>query len=452
MRITFLGATGTVTGSRYMLEGGRGRLLIDCGLFQGLKNLRLRNWAPFPVPVEKLDAVLLTHAHLDHTGYLPRLLREGFKGPVFGTAPTLDLLKIMLPDSAKLMEEEAYHARKHGYSKHKKPQPLYTVKDVERCYRRFSPLEWNRQTKIPGGFQAELHRAGHILGASTATISSGKQRITFSGDLGRMNDPLLPNPDPPPASDYLVVESTYGNRVHPPVDPMAQLQKHILAVHLRGGKLIIPAFAVGRAQFILHCLNELRKSKRIPDMPVFVDSPMASKVSELYARYSNEHCLDKQSCERVFAGAHFVDDREESERLMIRPGPCIILSASGMATGGRVLGHIQSCAGDPRNMILFTGFQAAGTRGADLVAGNKSIKMHGEYVEIKCEVAQMENASAHADAPAMIDWLRKLSAKPKRVFVTHGEPEAADALRRRIVDELGFDAMVPEFGQKIDLE
>jgi len=451
MRIAFLGATGTVTGSRYLLEKSRGRMLVDCGLFQGLKTLRLRNWSPIPTDVSKLNAVLLTHAHLDHSGYLPRLVREGFQGTIFGTEPTLEIARILLLDSAKLMEEDADHARRHGYSKHKKPVPLYTQRDAELCFRRFSPLRWGDSQRLPGGFEIEIRRAGHILGASSVSVRSGNIRVAFSGDLGRTGDPLLPDPEPPPASDYVVIESTYGNRVHPAVDPMGQLEQHILAVKARGGKVIIPAFAVGRTQYILYCLSELRKQKRIPDLPVFVDSPMASKVTALYARHASEHCWDTQACERIFAGAHYVEDREESMRLTQREGSCVILSASGMATGGRVLNHLQGCAGDPRNLILFSGYQAAGTRGSDLVSGRKEIKIHGEYVEVRCEVAQLESASAHADAPGLLTWLGKIPSPPRRVFVTHGEPSAADALRRQIVDKLGFDAVTPEYGEKVEL-
>ena len=452
MRISFLGATGTVTGSRYLLERGRGRMLVDCGLFQGLKTLRLRNWAPFPVDVSKIDAVLLTHAHLDHSGYLPRLVRDGFKGSIFATEPTLELARILLLDSAKLMEEDADHARRHGYSKHKKPAPLYTHRDVEKCFPRFSPLRWGVSERLPGGFEAELHRAGHILGASCVTFQADGTRITFSGDLGRNGDPLLPDPEPPPASDYVVIESTYGNRVHPDIDPILQLEKHIVAVHARGGKVILPAFALGRAQYILYCLYELRRQKRIPNLPIFVDSPMASRVTELYSRFGGEHGPDAKTLKEIFSIAHYVEDQEESLRIAGSGDPCVILSASGMATGGRVLNHIRAGADDPRNLILFTGFQAAGTRGRDLVSGQRTIKIRGEYVDVKCEVAQLENASAHADAPGLLNWLGKLPSAPKRVFVTHGEPEAADALRRHIVDQLRFDAVTPEYGEKVELK
>jgi metallo-beta-lactamase family protein len=451
MNLTFLGAAGTVTGSRHLLEHGRNRILIDCGLFQGLKQLRLRNWAEFPYPPEKIGSVLITHAHLDHSGYLPKLVKEGFGGSIFGTSATLDLLRILLPDSAKLMEQEAEYAKRRGYSKHKNPKPLYTARDVEKCFRRFSSVGWEQGFRAPGGFEVSLRKAGHILGAASARISAGGTSIVFSGDLGRHGDPLLADPQPPAAADYVVIESTYGNREHPPEDPLLSLERHIKTVHARGGKIVIPSFAVGRMQNLLWYIHELLRQKRIPQIPVFVDSPMATSATQLYQLHGADHCLDAATCENSFSFASYVSDREESEKLQARKGPSIILSASGMATGGRVLHHIRSVAGDPRSLILFAGFQAAGTRGAELVEGNRRLKMHGEYIDILCEVAQMENASAHADATGLINWLGKIPKRPKKVFVVHGEPTAADALRRRIGEELGFEAMVPEHGQRVEL-
>ncbi len=451
MNITFLGAAGTVTGSRHLLENGRNRLLVDCGLFQGLKQLRLRNWADFPFPPAKIGSVLVTHAHLDHSGYLPKLVKEGFGGPIIATSATLDLLRILLPDSAKLMEQETEFAKRRGFSKHKNPKPLYTARDVEKCFTHFKAAGWEQALRAPGGFDISLRHAGHILGAASACITAGGTSIVFSGDLGRHGDPLLADPQPPAAADYVVIESTYGNREHSPEDPLVTLERHINAVSARGGKIVIPSFAVGRMQNLLWYIHELLRQKRIPQLPVFVDSPMATSATQLYALHAADHCLDAGGCEEAFSFAHYVNDRDESEKLQARKEPCIILSASGMATGGRVLHHIRSVAGDSRSLILFAGFQAAGTRGADLVAGNRRLKMHGEYVDILCEVAQLENASAHADATGLIAWLGKIPKRPKKVFVVHGEPTAADALRRRISEELGFDAMVPEQGQRVEL-
>ncbi len=370
--------------------------------------------------------MLLTHAHLDHAGYLPKLVKEGFLGPVFATPATLDLLRILLPDSAKLMEQEAEYAKRRGYSKHKNPKALYTARDVDKCFRRFAPQGWGTPFKVPGGFDVSLRRAGHILGAASAHIGvKGGRSILFSGDLGRHGDPLLPDPQPPAAADYA-----------------------------RGGTIVIPSFAVGRMQSLLWYIHELGRQKRIPHIPVYVDSPMASSATELYERHATDHCLPTADCAHVFSSARYIADREESERLQkrtARDGAAIILSASGMATGGRVLHHIRNVAGDARNLILFAGFQAAGTRGADLVAGNRRLKMHGEYVDIVCEVAQLENASAHADATGLIAWLKAIPKPPQKVFVVHGEPTAADTLRRRISDELGFKAYVPEHGEKVEL-
>lgn len=455
MNLTFLGAAGTVTGSRYLIGHGSGHLLVDCGLFQGFKNLRLRNWSAFPYPPRKIDAVVLTHAHLDHTGYMPKLVKEGFTGPVFGTPATLDLLRILLPDSAKLMEQEAEYARRRGYSRHKNPQPLYTARDVDACYRHFAPLAWESPFRTPGGFEIMLRRAGHILGAASVHVRApGGPSILFSGDLGRRGDPLLPEPQPPAAADYVVIESTYGNREHPPEDVLDTLARHVNAVHARGGTIVIPSFAVGRMQSLLWSLYELRRAGRIPALPVYVDSPMAVSATALYERHAEDHCLPTADCGEVFSFARYVTDREESEKLQqrtARDGSAIILSASGMATGGRVLHHIRNIASDARNLILFAGYQAGGTRGADLVAGSRRLKMHGEYVDILCEVAQLDNASAHADATGLVDWLRRIPAPPKKVFVVHGEPSASDTLRRRIADELGFNAVVPEHGEKVDL-
>jgi metallo-beta-lactamase family protein len=459
MKLTFLGAAGTVTGSRFLLEQGRGRLLVDCGLFQGLKNLRLRNWADFPYPAEKISAVLLTHAHLDHSGYLPKLVKEGFHGPVFGTSATLDLLRILLPDSAKLMEQEAEFAKRRGYSKHKNPKPLYTARDVEKSFRHFAPHGFDAPFKTPGGFEVSLRRAGHILGAASARISAkGGPSIVFSGDLGRPGDPLLPDPQPPARADYVVIESTYGNREHPAENALDALEHHINTVHARGGLIIIPSFAVGRMQSLLWYIHELRRQNRIPQIPVYVDSPMATSATELYERHAEDHCLPAAECGSVFSVARYVPDRDASEALQRKMsentesrGSAIILSASGMATGGRVLHYIKLAARDPRNLILFAGFQAAGTRGADLLAGNRRIKMHGEYIEVECEVAGLENASAHADATELIAWLKQIPKPPRKVFVVHGEPTAADALRRRISDELGFEAVVPEYGERVEL-
>lgn len=455
MNITFLGAAGTVTGSRHLVQHGSRRLLVDCGLFQGLKNLRLRNREAFPSPPDKISGVLLTHAHLDHSGYLPKLVKEGFTGPVFATPATLDLLRVLLPDSAKLMEQEAEYAKRRGYSRHKNPQPLYTARDVEECYRLFTPLAWETPHRAPGGFEVTLRRAGHILGAASARVAvAGAASILFSGDLGRPGDPLLPDPQPPAAADYVVIESTYGNREHPPEDALVALARHINAVHARGGTLVIPSFAVGRMQHLLWSLRALRRQGKIPEIPVYVDSPMASSATELYARHAADHCLPAADCADAFSFARYIADRDESEKLQqrtARDGSAIILSASGMATGGRVLHHIRNVAGDPRNLILFAGFQAAGTRGADLVGGARRLKMHGEYVDIRCEVAQLDNASAHADASGLVAWLKAIPAPPKKVFVVHGEPSASDALRRRIRDELGFTAVVPEHGETVEL-
>jgi metallo-beta-lactamase family protein len=447
MRLTFLGAAGTVTGSKYLLEDGESRLLIDCGLFQGLKDLRLRNRAPFPVAPASLDDVVLTHAHLDHSGYLPRLAAEGFRGRVHCTAATRDLARILLLDSAALQEEEAKHAARHGWSKHHPPLPLYTVEDAQACGTLFHAAAWEKPLDLPGGWRIAFRKAGHILGAASATASLKGKTIAFSGDLGRARDPVLPPPAPCPAADWIVVESTYGDRRHADVDPADAFAALAEKVFARGGALLIPSFAVGRTQSILHLLWRLREAERLPPAPVFVDSPMAADVTRIYLDHPADHGLGPERAREIFGAAAYVRTPEESKRLSARKGPMILISASGMATGGRILHHLRAFAPHPENAVLLAGFQAEGTRGAQLAAGAREIKIFGGMVPVRAEVASLPNASAHADAGEILDWLKTAPRAPERVFVTHGEPAAAEALRGRIAAELGWDARVPRLGE-----
>lgn len=455
MKLTFLGSTGTVTGSRYLLEQGSSdraqrRMLVDCGLFQGLKQLRLRNWLAFPVDPARLSAVVLTHAHLDHSGYLPRLQREGFGGIIHATKSTAALCRILLPDSAKIMEEEADHARRRGSSKHNPPLPLYNALDADAVLQRFRALPWTQSVGVGGAFNVSFTRAGHILGAASALVAAGKTRVLFSGDLGRKDDPLLPPPDAPPAAEYVVVESTYGDRLHEPVDPADHLAEILKRAWDRGGSVLVPAFAVGRTQFLMYLLDKLAGQGRLPPMPIHVDSPMASRVTQEYLEHAADQMLDDGDLRRVLGRARYVENPEESHALAAG-GPSIILSASGMATGGRVLHHLERMAGEARNTILFTGYQAAGTRGADLVGGAKSLKIYGRYVEVTAAVETLKSASAHADAAGIVEWLGKIPAPPRKVFVTHGEPAAAEALRKRIARELHWDCEVPEYRASYEL-
>jgi metallo-beta-lactamase family protein len=451
MKIQFLGAAGTVTGSRYLLESKNERILVDCGLFQGLKNLRLRNWAPFPVKPKAISAVLLTHAHLDHSGYLPALARDGFHGPIYCSKGTRDLCKILLADSAHLQEQDAEYANRRGFSKHHPALPLYDSQDARRAMRLFSSLAFGESHELREGVALRLHRAGHILGAASLEVNWKGRRIVFSGDLGRYGDPLTVDPEPIAGADYLVVESTYGDRLHDRRDPKEALGAVIERTIARGGTVVIPAFAVGRAQMLLYCLEQLKADGRLANVPVYLNSPMAAAASEIFAKHDDGQRLSEDERRRAVGVAKYIESVDESKALNDDETPKVILSASGMATGGRVLHHLRKFAPDPRNTILFTGFQAAGTRGAAMVAGERTIKMHGEYVPVRAEVENLAMLSAHADADEIMRWLRNFSHPPRMTFVTHGEPTAADTLRRRIQDERGWRATTPDHLESVTL-
>lgn len=451
LRLSFLGGAGTVTGSKYLLENADHRLLIDCGLFQGFKELRLRNWVRFPVDPRRIDAVLLTHAHLDHTGYLPLLIKQGFEGPVFCSSATADLCKVLLPDSGYLQEKDAEFADRHQFSRHKPALPLYTLKDALSSLEQLRPVEFGQPLDLPGGGSAVLRRSGHILGAASIQLAWNGRTLVFSGDLGRYGDATMVDPVPIAHADYLVVESTYGNRRHDVTDPEDALAEVIGRTVGRGGTVIIPAFAVGRAQSLLYHLHRLKASRRLPDIPIFLDSPMAVDASRIFCRHAADHRLTERECRDACAVAHYVQSIDESKALMAKSMPKVIISASGMATGGRVLHHLKSYAPDGRNTILFAGFQAGGTRGASMVAGADSIKIHGQYVPVRAEVTNLEMLSAHADADEILRWLKGFKIPPRQTFITHGEASASDALRKRIEKELGWTCAIPDHGQQVDL-
>ena len=452
VELAFLGATGTVTGSKYLVRAGEREVLVDCGLFQGLKALRLRNWSPPPVKPQDIDALVLTHAHLDHSGYLPRFARQGFAGPVHSSPGTRDLCGILLPDSGHLQEEAARYANQRGFSKHKPALPLYTEDDARESLKRFVPVPFRQETPVAGEFRLTLHPAGHILGASIAALRARGVQLVFSGDLGRMNDPIMRPPASIDEADYLVVESTYGNRRHDTAEPQEAFGSHLSRGLARSGVVVIPAFAVGRAQTLLHFIARLKARGAIPDVPVYLNSPMAINATRLYHEYRAEHRLSPQECEEACTVAQMVNTADESRALNGRRGPMIIVSASGMATGGRVLHHLKAFAPDSRNLILLPGFQAAGTRGASLSLGATEIKIHGEYVPVRAEVVKMDSMSAHADYGEILEWLRGFKRPPKRTCVTHGEPVAADEMRRRIEESLGWPVSVPEYGEEAALE
>ena len=449
--LQFLGANATVTGSRHLVTAGSSRILVDCGLFQGYKPLRLRNWAEFPVDPASIDAVVLTHAHLDHSGYLPRLIRSGFRGRVWCTEATRSLCGILLPDSGRLLEEEAGYANRSGSSKHHPAEPLYSETDARASLTHLQSVGFEQAFEPAPGIHATFRMQGHILGAAAVTLEFEGTRITFSGDLGRPDDPVMLAPAPLADSDWVVVESTYGNRVHPTESLEQELLAVLRRVVARNGVVVIPAFAVGRAQMLLHVIAKLQSTGQLPEVPVYLNSPMAASVTGLYRQFPQLHRLDAAALDAMQRTTRIVDSVEASKALNRRKGPMIIVSASGMATGGRVLHHLIAFAPDPRNAIVLCGYQAGGTRGAALAAGNKQLRIFGQDVRVGAEVAQLAAGSAHADADEILAWLRSAPKPPRKVFVTHGEPDAADALRVRIEHELGWPAHFPEYLERVDL-
>jgi metallo-beta-lactamase family protein len=457
--IQFLGAAKTVTGSKFVVESGGARAMIDAGLFQGLKELRLRNWDTLPVNPASLSWVLLTHAHIDHTGYLPRLVRDGFRGPVYATGGTADLLKIMLPDSAKLQEEDAEYANRKGFSKHSPAVPLYTLEDANTALKQVRPVEYNKELKLNKSITARFISAGHILGSSFVELAISEHaqppiRILFSGDIGRYDEPILNDPTAVDEADYLVVESTYGDRVHDPSDPKEQLAAIVNEAAARGGRIIIPAFAVGRTQLLVYYLRELEDEGRIPVLPVVIDSPMGAEATRVYGRHHEDHDFDHERLERLkrnpLATRNFslVQGRAGSRALNDSTGPMIVISASGMATGGRVLHHLARSLPDPASTVIFVGFQAQGTRGRRLQDGEKEIKIHGRMISVNARIESMGSLSAHGDSEEILRWMGGFKRPPTLTFVVHGEPSSAEALRAKIEARLGWKAVIPEYKEE----
>lgn len=451
IQLTFLGAAGTVTGSRHLVEWSGKRLLVDCGLFQGPRELRELNWQDFPVQPSSIEAVILTHAHLDHSGYLPRLVKHGFSGPIYSTAATHDVARLILLDSARLQEKDAEFANRHGFSRHKPALPLYTTADAESALSLFQVTEFG--TELPIGEEVSLlfRRAGHILGAATATIRIGGKTLAFSGDLGRFNDPIMVDSELIPDADFVIIESTYGDRIHPKVDAAAMLKAVIDKTVRRGGTVVIPAFAIGRTQSLLYELWLLKAAGELELVPIYVDSPMATNATDLMSTHVNDHRLQPEVCREAFGMATYVRDVEGSKALSSSRMPKVIVSASGMATGGRVLHHIKAYGPGPRNTILFAGFQAAGTRGRAIVEGVREVKIHGDWIDIRAEVADLTALSAHADSTELLRWLRGFKSTPKNTFVVHGEPGSSASLRDQIATHLGWPSTVPSIGEQFDL-
>ena len=460
--LQFLGAAGTVTGSKYLIETHGTRVLVDCGLFQGYKELRQRNWNVLPVNPASIAYVLLTHAHIDHSGYLPRLSRDGFRGPVYATSATADLLKVLLPDSARLQEEDAEYANRKGFSKHKPAEPLYTEQDANTVLKQLRRVSYEESVTLNKFISARFLPAGHILGSSFIEVRISEPnippiKVVFSGDLGRYDEPILNDPAQESDADYLLVESTYGNRLHDHTNPKDRLAEIITATVARGGRIIIPAFAVGRTQLLVYYIRELEDEGRIPVLPVAVDSPMGVSATRLYSKHHEDHDFDMHRIENLqrnpLATRNFslVQGRDGSKALTTQKGPAIIISASGMATGGRVLHHLAKCLPDPASTVLLVGYQAGGTRGRRLQDGEKLIKIHGEMVPVHAHVESLSSLSAHADSGEIMRWLSGFSRPPRTTFIVHGEPDSAEALRGRITSELGWNAVIPAHNQIVEL-
>ena len=446
MKIHFLGAADGVTGSRHLIDTGDRQILLDCGLFQGWKLHRERNWQS-PAALREVDAVVLSHAHLDHSGWLPALVKHGFRGPIHASPATCELARVLLLDSAHLQEEDARRANRYGYSRHAKALPLYTKADAHRALGQLVPLPPGRELKI-GHSTVRLTPVGHLLGACSVALTHGGQRIVFSGDVGRRDDLLMPPPEPPPPADVMIVESTYGNRTHPPEDGAALLADIVNRTVQRGGSVLLPSFAVGRAQALLLVLQRLRRARLIPkELPIFLDSPMALEATALYRRHGRLLRVPAREVATLCDGVRLVATVQQSMRLSVSRYPAIIISASGMATGGRVLHHLKVRAPDERNAVVFPGFQVGGSRGARLVAGEREVKIHGEMVPVRAEVRHLQGFSGHADRGELLAWLRHLRHAPGQTFVVHGEPDAADSLRVAIQNELSWHVRVPEFGE-----
>lgn len=451
LSLTFLGATGTVTGSKYLLDTGDCQVLVDCGLFQGYKQLRLRNWAPLPLAPAALDAVVLTHAHLDHSGALPLLVRQGFRARAFCTRETAMLCKILLPDSGRLQELDAEYANREGFSRHHPARPLYTEEDAMYALKRLKSIDFREEFQIAHGLTGAYTPAGHILGAASLRVSGdGLPSVVFSGDLGRQNDLMMDPPAPRPAAEYVVIESTYGDRTHRTEGPDDVLLEVIRRTARRGGVVVIPAFAVGRAQALLVLLDRMRRRGQIPDLPIYLDSPMASAVTELYGEHLSAQKLSGEELRTALRVAQPIDTSEESRAIDLRGGPAIIVSASGMATGGRVLHHLKRFLPDENSAVVLAGFQAGGTRGAALARGASYIKIHGRHVPVRAEVVQLDSLSAHADREELLAWLAS-GPPPRQVFITHGEPDAAEGLRMAIQERLGWSCAIPEYRQTCEL-
>jgi metallo-beta-lactamase family protein len=444
MQLRFLGGAGHVSGAKVLVERGGCRLLVDCGLFQGLKQLRLRNWSALPVPSGSIDAVVLTHAHIDHSGFLPRLVELGFKGPVYVSSATADLCRLLLPETGRLQEEEARFANQQGYSKHDPAMPLYTETAAQAALERLQVRAFHEEFEPAPGFTVRLRPAGHVLGAASVTVRGGGHTVLLSGDLGARDDLVMRPPSPPDAADYVVLESTYGHRKHSVHDAMARLARLVNRSAARGGVVVMPAFAAGRAQLLLRAIRLLKAAQRIPDLPVYLNSPVVAEVVALYGRHVGEHRLSAEECTSMLDGVTIAQGEDEAMALNHLSAPAILIAAEGVANGGRVMHHLKAYAQDARHAIAFVGHQAAGTRGAALLAGHSQVKIHGDWIAVRAEVCGLDGLSGHADRQELLDWVLALPNAPQHLYLMHGEPEAADSLRQALAERRPWDCSVPE--------
>ncbi len=451
MNVTFLGGAGTVTGSKTLVESNGIRILIDCGQFQGIKPLRELNWEPLPILPSTIDCVLLTHGHLDHCGWLPRLVNQGFSRKIYCTSPTKDIAKLILRDSAKIQEEEANQANEGKYSKHEIAEPLYTLEQVEKVLPLFKVVQPNEEVALDAEISAFFTNAGHILGACSITLELEDKTLVFSGDIGRDDDVLMFAPTQPKKADYLFLESTYGNRIHPDEDVKLLLETYINNAFQNGGTVIIPSFAVERAQTIMYLIWQLKQENRIPNMPYIIDTPMGISMLSIFENNKKWHKLSSEDCEAMCNQFSMISDYQETINAIFDKRPKVVIAASGMITGGRVLSYLERYIGLPETTVIIVGYQAEGTRGRKLLDGAKDLKIRGKYYEVQAKILEIEGLSAHGDQNDLLNWLSALENKPKKVFLVHGENQPADELRIKIQEKYGYDCAVPMMGQTAEL-
>jgi metallo-beta-lactamase family protein len=450
MKVKFIGGAGTVTGSKTLVESGGVRILIDCGQFQGIKPLRELNWEPLPILPSTIDFVLLTHGHLDHCGWLPRLVNQGFKGKIYCTGPTKEITKLILLDSAKIQEEDANKANREHYSKHENAEPLYTVEQAEKVFPLFRVIKTNEAVPLDAEISAVYTNAGHIIGACSIELAVENKTLVFSGDIGRDNDVLVYPPTKPRKADYIFLESTYGDRLHPNTDAKAELEMYINNTVEKGGTVIIPSFAVERAQSIMYLLWQLKKEDRIPNIPYIIDTPMGISALDIFSNNTKWHKLSAHDCIEMSKMFSLVSDYQETMETIYDKQPKVVIAASGMVTGGRVLTYLEFYIGLPETTVIIVGYQAEGTRGRKLLEGAKEIKIHGRYFPVLANILEIEGLSAHGDQKDLLNWLSALENKPKKVFLVHGENQPMDELRIKITERYGFDCTIPLMGQEFE--